>query len=295
MNRISMFSLAIAGVFLSVAPSALRGQTETVDVNGVSLPYEIRGEGPPLVLIHGWAVHRGFWDDDVELLARRHTVIRYDRRGFGGASGKPDITADPADLKELLATLGVDRAHIMGHSQGTAVALTFAVRYPGMVRSLILFGPGILPGQELPVAADFPPFAEWVAIGQREGVDSLRAAIGAWGMRYFGGDVRGWNTKAADLLSTYSGDDLLSPAQPLNLVELAGVTDLADVTVPTLIIHGEHEMSFIKVTANLMADSIPGAERVVIPGGGHVVNWQEPERFADAVLRFIRHVEETGG
>jgi pimeloyl-ACP methyl ester carboxylesterase len=111
-------------------------------VNGVTLQYEIEGSGKPLVLIHGWAVHRGFWDGDVGRFAPHYMVIRYDRRGFGASSGKPDLTADPADLKALLETLGHRRATIMGHSQGAAVALTFAVRYPEMVDALILYGAG---------------------------------------------------------------------------------------------------------------------------------------------------------
>ena len=55
----------------------------TVEINGVDLVYEVEGEGPPLVLIHGWAVHRRYWDGAAELLARDFRVIRYDRRGFG--------------------------------------------------------------------------------------------------------------------------------------------------------------------------------------------------------------------
>ncbi len=137
-------SIALSGLLflgaLPISPQALQGEAVSVQVNDVSLVYEIEGSGKPLVLIHGWAVHRGFWDGDVERFASRYTVIRYDRRGFGESSGKPDITADPADLEALLEMLGYPRVRIMGHSQGAIVALTFAVRYPEMVDALILFG-----------------------------------------------------------------------------------------------------------------------------------------------------------
>jgi len=104
---------------LTLAPgAALRAQSGVVEVNGVVLPYEVQGSGPPLVLIHGWAVNRAFWDLDVERLARQHTAIRYDRRGFGAATGKPDATADAADLKALLERLGYAKVHVMGHSAG---------------------------------------------------------------------------------------------------------------------------------------------------------------------------------
>jgi pimeloyl-ACP methyl ester carboxylesterase len=140
-------------------------------VNGVTLQYEIEGSGKPLVLIHGWAVHRGFWDGDEGRFAPHYTVIRYDRRGFGASSGKPDLTADPADLKALLETLGHRRATIMGHSQGAAVALTFAVRYPEMVDALILYGAG-------PPAGFGSPSCERLAPSSAPALKRVNAAAG---------------------------------------------------------------------------------------------------------------------
>ncbi len=140
-RRAAAGPLLLCGLLLSPLQT-LQAQAAEVHVNGVTLQYEIEGSGKPLVLIHGWAVHRGFWDGDVGRFAPHYMVIRYDRRGFGASSGKPDLTADPADLKALLETLGHRRATIMGHSQGAAVALTFAVRYPEMVDALILYGAG---------------------------------------------------------------------------------------------------------------------------------------------------------
>jgi pimeloyl-ACP methyl ester carboxylesterase len=278
-------------VVLMVQSMAL-GQTHTAEVNGVSLPYEVEGVGLPLVLIHGWGVNRGFWDDDVPAFAERYRVIRYDRRGFGAATGKPDVTADPADLNVLLNQLGVSRTHIVGHSQGANVALSFAREFPDMVEGLVLFGPGPLPGQ--PRSDDLPDAADWVTIGQTEGLEALRAAIGQWAMENFGGpieeDVR---AKAQALLATYSGADLLDPAPPSNLVRQADVADLEAVTAPTLVVYGEHDMRSVRTSAGLLADGIPGARRNVLSGAGHTANWQQPERFAAAVLEFLRSVDQA--
>jgi pimeloyl-ACP methyl ester carboxylesterase len=262
------------------------------EVNGVVLPYEVEGEGTPLVLIHGWAVHQGFWDDDVEPFARDHQVIRYDRRGFGAATGRPDLTADPADLKALLDRLDVPRAHVLGHSQGAIVALSFAHRYPGMVDGLVLFGPGLLPGQPPPPGDDLPAATDWVAVGQADGIEALRAAIGQWALEHFGGPMEESHAaKAAALLSAYTGADLLDPAAPSDLVVPAGVTDLGAVAAPTLVIYGEHDMSFVQAAADLATDGIPGARRVVIPDAGHAANWQQPDRFATAVLEFLQSLD----
>lgn len=258
------------------------------DVNGVSLPYEVAGDGPPLVLIHGWAVHRGYWDDDVAALAQEYRVVRYDRRGFGEATGKPDLTADPADLKALLDEIGVPRAHLIGHSQGANVALSFAHRYPERVHGLVLFGPDLLPGQQPPSGDDLPAAADWVTIGQTEGITALHEAIGQWAVENFGGSVdETLSARAEALLSTYSGADLLDPPQPSNLVAPAGVAELGAVAAPTLVVYGEDEISFVRAAAELAVEGIPGARRVVIPGAGHAANWQEPDLFASAVLEFL--------
>lgn len=278
-------------LLLTVFVIPLHAQTSTVEVNGVSLPYVVEGSGPPLVLIHGWAVNHHYWDDDIRALAEHYTVIRYDRRGFGGASGKPDPTADAADLAALLEHLGHMQVHVMGHSQGASVALTFAIRYPQMVRGLVLFGPGpALADFPLPPSEEAPPIPQWIALGSEHGVDSLRAAIARWAAVAFGTGPLSPEAmeRAGDMLQTYSGADLLDPAPPLNLAAIPRVDELPSVTAPTLVIHGDQEMSFIRLVAEVLAYGIPGAERVVVAGGGHTVNWSEPERFAAEVLRFLR-------
>ena len=289
-ERSSLFLLS--GLVLT-PQVALHGQTGTAEVNGVTLPYEITGSGKPLVLIHGWAVHRGFWDTDVERLAHHYAVIRYDRRGFGGATGKPDLTADPADLKALLETLDLSRVHVMGHSQGAAVALTFALRYPEMVDGLVLFGAPPPEGFALPPGEDGPRFAEWAAIGRAHGVDSLKAAIGAWAAAQFGDRPDEMMGRASALMGPYTGLDLIDPDPPLNLAAPARVDELAMVQVPTLVINGKHEMPYLRVVAGVLAYGIPDARRTVLRGGGHAVNWAEPERFAAEVSRFLREVDEA--
>lgn len=166
-----------AGILLS--PCVVTGQVASAGVNGVSLVYEIEGQGKPLVLIHGWAVHRGFWDGDMEAFARRYQVIRYDRRGCGESSGRVDYSADAADLKALLDLLGHSRVHVMGHSAGAGVALTFAVRYPEMVDGLVLFGTGRVEGFGLLPGAEAASRMEWVAAARAHGVDTLKALMTA--------------------------------------------------------------------------------------------------------------------
>ncbi|MFQ5704529.1 MAG: alpha/beta fold hydrolase [Gemmatimonadales bacterium] len=288
--RIAMSGLLfLSGPLLS--PQTARAQGATANVNGISLRYEVEGSGEPLVLIHGWALSRTEWDGQVELLSPHYRVIRYDRRGFGESSGKPDVTADPADLKALLETLGYPQAHILGHSAGGAVALTFAVRYPGMVDGLILFGAGPPDGFGLAWdGADAFPFEEWAEIARTRGIDSLRVAMSPLADMMFPGQPEGAR-RARREMAAYKGLDLIDPAPPSNIVLPARIDELRKVRAPTLVIVGEHEMPYMQIVADALTYGITGARKAVIPGGGHGVNWVEPERFVAEILRFLRAAE----
>ena len=287
-------NIVITGLLVGtlLVPQTVEGQAATVEVNGVSLRYEVEGSGKPLVLIHGWALSHTEWDGQVELLLPHYQVIRYDRRGFGESSGKPDMTADPADLKALLETLGHPRAHILGHSQGGAVALTFAVRYPDMVDGLILFGPGPpADGFGLPWdGADAFPWEEWAEIAGTYGIDSLKAAMSPLRDMMFPGRPEAAR-RALQEAAAYQGLDLIDPPAPSNLVQPARIDELRKVRAPTLVIVGQYEMPYNQVWADALTYGITGAKKVVVPGGGHAVNWVEPERFVAEILRFLREAE----
>ncbi len=278
-----------------IAGDVVHAQVDSVRVNGVTLRYEIEGRGDPLVLVHGWTLSRREWDGQAELLAPHYRVIRYDRRGFGESGGKPDDTADPADLKASLESLGHSRASILRHSQGAGVGLTFAVRYPEMTDALILFGAGAPDGFGLPWDGDDAfPFGEWAMIAQAHGVDSLKAAITAVAMhnRAFGADVA---SRDRNEMALYRGLEFIDPAPPSSLVAPARIDELRAVTAPTLVVIGEREMPYFRIVADALTYGISGARKVVIPGGGHAVSWSEPERFVAEVLRFLRTPHDPPG
>src|SRR5688572_8610209 len=113
-----------------VALQTARGQVPGVQSGTITLPeaqvyYEVAGSGPAVVFIHGFALNLREWDDQVKALATRYRVISYDRRGFGKSTGIADPSSEPADLKELLDSLGVRSAVLVGHSGGSGVAARF--------------------------------------------------------------------------------------------------------------------------------------------------------------------------
>ena len=115
--------------------------TEFVPVPGGRLAYDATGDGPPIVLMHAWICDRRMWDDLVPLFARRHRVVRYDKRGFGETEiSEPVRYSNRADVIAVLDHLGIDRATLVGVSGGSAVALDTAARAAVAERSAQLAG-----------------------------------------------------------------------------------------------------------------------------------------------------------
>ncbi len=115
----------------------------TATVNGVHLNYRIEGEGPPIVLMHGFSTGHYVWDATASRLAERFRVVRHDHRGHGDSSKPPGpyrIQDYVDDLVALLNYLGYERVDPVGHSMGGRTALLFALDHPDRLNRLILIG-----------------------------------------------------------------------------------------------------------------------------------------------------------
>lgn len=263
-----------------------------VGVNGVSLYYEVAGHGPPLVLAHGFACGLRMWDPQVKALARRWRVVTYDVRGHGisEAPADPAAYSQPifvADLRALLERLGIRRAAVGGLSMGGNIALNFALAHAEMVTALVIADTG----------AGSDQTAEWVATVhslagalEREGVEAFAdsalanplfaryAAQGPAAERFIRSCLmthraRGLALTAREVLAKRPTIYSLGPR-------------LRALAVPTLLIVGEHDEPCVKVH-RFMAEAIPGARSVTIPGVGHLTNLEAPRAFTRAVTAFL--------
>src|SRR3972149_10658717 len=106
------------------------------NINGVRLHYDDQGSGFPLVLIHTAIANLDMWEKQMPLFSRSFRVIRYGVRGFGETPDPAGKYTDYEDLKALLGHLNVERAHVLGVSNGGRIALEFALEFPNMVEKL---------------------------------------------------------------------------------------------------------------------------------------------------------------
>lgn len=145
----------------AAAAKALAADTGRVSVEGGTLYFDVRGSGPPVVLLHAGDLDLTMWDPQVGPLTQSFRVIRYDARGHGRSTARRGPYSTVKDLRVLLDHLGVERAHLVGISMGAGVALDFAVTYPARVSKLALVStsgppPGvpIQPGAPPPLSTD---------------------------------------------------------------------------------------------------------------------------------------------
>ena len=152
---------------------------KTAHVNGIELAYDVQGEGEPVLFVHG-----AIWADFLRPLADQPAFsgfqrIRYHRRGYGQSGGPAaGFGVQAADIVALLDHLDVDRAHVIGHSEGAMIALVLAASYPDRVRSLALLEP-------------LPPSSWLAASDHADLLGILGPAFEAMVGRYQAGDVAG--------------------------------------------------------------------------------------------------------
>ena len=114
------------------------------EVNNTRLYYEIKGQGDPLVLIHGMNLNHTMWNTQVPEFSKHYKVIRYDLRGYGKSANpkEGESYSNHTDLKTLLDLLNIKKTHLLGLSMGGMICQEFALRYPERLDKLVLTGTG---------------------------------------------------------------------------------------------------------------------------------------------------------
>jgi pimeloyl-ACP methyl ester carboxylesterase/sugar lactone lactonase YvrE len=264
-------------------PGRVRPRRGLAPVNGTTLYYEMTGSGPPVVLLEGANLELHMWDPQVAALARRHTVVRYDVRGFGrsGPTGAPYRASD--DLFHLLRYLGLPRASLVGLSLGGRIALDFAVEHPEMVDRLVLAGPGL---------SGFPwSRADTVwARGLEEAAaarDPTRAVERWLRTPYMAPTMA--HAPLAPRVRALAMRNLSSWLQPESEQPISppAIRRLERIRAPLLAIVGTRDHPDIGRIVDTLVARVPGARRLVFESAGHLTNLEQPARFNRAVLEFL--------
>ena len=234
--------------------------------------------GPPLLLVHGSGGTGLHWPEQVRRLAGRR-VLALDLPGHGRSPGPPErtVAAAAARVTALLDALAIPSAVVAGHSMGGAIALTLALETPERVAGLVLVGTGArLRVHPATLALTADP-AQLAAAARQMAAFSFGPGAGASLLEPF---VEGLLAGAPGLLH-----------QDLAACDVFDVmARLGEVTAPALVISGDEDrLTPPKYSEHLQA-AIRGARRVRVPGAGHMVMLEAPERVAEAIDGFLREL-----
>ncbi len=253
---------------------------------GARLVYEVTGDGPAVVLVHGFGLDMRMWDPQVGPLAARFRVVRYDCRGFG-ASGPldpavPYTHAD--DLVALLDHLAIEEAALVGLSFGGQVVLQAALAAPSRVRGLALLG-AVLDGVPWdPASAQ--ALREVTRQVQAGGVLAGRTAWLAHPLFAAAAGRPGLAARLAAMVAGYPGQHWLGQ-DPHRRPDPRPIDALEDVTVPTLIAVGQFDVPGFREMSAVLARRIPGAQYHVVAGAGHMINMEQPAVVRKLLIRFL--------
>jgi pimeloyl-ACP methyl ester carboxylesterase len=292
MRRLATTLPLVAGLSLACASPAPR--TGTVETSGARIHYVVAGSGPAVVLIHGWALSVREWDDQVAALAPHYRVVAFDRRGYGRSTGFADPSADPGDVRALLDTLRIRSAVLAGHSAGADVAIRFAAAIPERVEALVLYGGGEPDSFPVPLPPG-PSFATAKTFARQYGVDSLMRFVMSL-PQFQPGPHRSAAIAARldSMIAAYRGKDLLEDHPESAAFPRPRSDVVRRWPMPTLFISGEWEGPRWQLVSDSLVRWMPDARKVLIPGGGHAVHFDEPERFNAALMAFLRDVVGGG-
>ena len=256
---------------------------------GVELEYETRGHGDPVLLIHGCHIAGSFLELAAQpALTERYTLIRYHRRGYLGSTpplGPVSIADQAGDARVLLDHLGVERAHVVGHSYGGTIALQLAADASDRVRSLVLMEPAGLPVPLGKVVKDLNDYAaERYRQGDWEAAEDLflgspedRATLSR--------SVPGGIEQALRDMDTYFGVEV--PALDAWPFDTAAAQRIQR---PVLYVLGADTQGVYSESLELLRRWIPQTETEVVADATHLLPMQQPAAVADALRSFFdRH------
>lgn len=255
----------------------------TAAINGAEIAYDdTGGDGPPVVLAHGFLMDRTMFAPQVEALAGSYRVITWDERGFGDTvyDGEPFTYWDlAADCLGLLDHLGIDRAVIGGMSQGGFVSLRVALTAPERVRGLILINTQANPEDPEVVPVYQGMLDDWVANGPH---DELAAGVA--------GIILGTPELDAAWIDKWRARDQKTLSQPgVTLLTRDSVAErLSEISAPALVLHGTADAAIGMDKAEELAQGLPGCGGVVaIDGGTHASNLTHPAEANKAIIDFL--------
>lgn len=255
--------------------------------------YERQGKGNALLLLHAGLQDHTMWKAQVKALSAHYEVVTIDLPFHGRTSGTDTTLLAQEVIRIVLDSLHLQKVSIAGLSMGASVVQDFIIAYPERVHKAILMAAGVN-GYEKKHPVDSVSMAWYPRFAQAlEAKDTIKAAVEftkAW--------AEGVYRSKDSLKSRASQYVLQTTLKNLRLHKMEGwprlqmappaVEQLASIRVPVLIIDGDKDLPYIAAASTYMAQTIPGAKRVVMKDVAHMLNLEKPAELNGLLLRFLK-------
>lgn len=271
--------------------SAMKWARERLD--GVELEYFLQGAGEPVVLIHNGVGVDWFASlAQQPALAQRYRLLLYHRVGYAGsspASGPVGFPREAAQARALMRHLGIERAHVVGHSSSALIALQLALDAPEAVHSLALLEPALL-AVSSPGLVD-RAFEQYRAGDQRRAVDTfLQGTCGADYRAALDRALPGAFEQAVSSADRFFGQELPALRQTA-----FGPAEAKRITQPTLAVVGAKTGPTHRQRWERLREWLPHAEAFTLPAAGHLLYVENPAAMAQGLADFLaRHPLREG-
>jgi pimeloyl-ACP methyl ester carboxylesterase len=237
-------------------------------VDGIKIWYATFGHGAPVILLHGGLANSNYWGLLVRALAPHYRVVVMDSRGHGRSSRDThpfgyDLMAD--DVIGLMDYLKIDKAALVGWSDGAIIGLDIALRHPQRLSKLFAFAANSDPGAVKDVDKS-PVFSAFIARARRE-------------YQKLSPTPKEYDAFLKQIEKMWASQPHWTAA------------DLHTITVPTWIVDADHDEAIKRENTLFMADNIPGSGLLIEPQVSHFSFLQDPAQFNGDVLHFLDHVQ----
>jgi 3-oxoadipate enol-lactonase len=248
--------------------------------------YELAGAGEPtVILIHGGLLDCHMWDGQFTLLAKTHRVLRYDADAHGKSSLPPNAYWDHASLRQLMDSLGIDRAVLVGLSLGGRIAIDLALENPERVEGIVAVSSGL---------SGYRFSSEYFTKNQDAMIQAWRAGefdavVEAFQRSWTDGPFRNPEDVDPDVREEVRAmaRNGLEHAMEGRLIDPPAVDRLDELKLPMLVLVGELDLPGIHDIADRIVAANPNAELVEVPGVAHMVNMEAPQVFNRLLLQYL--------
>jgi len=252
--------------------------------NGIETHYTIDGDGPWLVFSHSLACSTAMWAPQVKTFAQRYKVLCYDTRGHGqtsAPSGAYSLDQLADDAKSLLDQLDIRSCHWVGLSMGGMIGQTFALKYPGVYKTLTLADTTSRYGADAQ-----PVWQTRIKTATEGGMEPITQPTLE---RWFTAPFRASGAKVvSDIAAAIRATPVDGFVGCCHAIPKISLTDrLKEIKCPTLVIVGDQDPGTPPEMAREIHANLPGSELVIIPSAAHLSNLEQPVAFDRALADFL--------